>query len=163
MRLSFGGTFRNNLSYIALLTGNFELARDTAELALEEAPESRGWPPAGRSREPLHLADQNPSHQDDHANRPGFLAEALEISLQLGLEDVMRHSVDGTLGCRSLCGASARLPRCCSAEKPKSRGRTALGEHAYSQSSRQPGEAMGLEEAADQALRWIGRRRQRGG
>jgi len=161
------GDLRNNLSYIALLTGNVELARDTAELALEEA----------RSRADGHLtaillqnlsliAIKNGALED--ARR--FLAEALEISRHHGLEDVMRHSIEGTAAVAARCGAREIAATLLGATT-SSRGSVgeleeelrretegsvcaALGARRYAELSA-AGAVMRLEDAADQAARWI--------
>jgi predicted ATPase len=163
------GDLRNNLSYIALLTGNFDLARDTAKLALAEA----------RSRSDSHLtaillhnlaliAIKNGTL--DEARR--FLADALETSLHHGLEDVMRHSIEGTAAVAARCGAREIAATLLGATA-SSRGsvgeveqelrretednvRAALGTHAFVE-LRAAGAAMRLEDAAEKAVRWIGR------
>jgi predicted ATPase/class 3 adenylate cyclase len=162
------GDLRNNLVHIAMVRGNLELARDTAELALEDA----------RNRADRHLMAllflnlsviAIKSDALDEARR--YLADALDLSRRHGLEDVMRHSIESAAAVAARCGASeigATLVGATSSNRgvvddieqalrreTECSLRSALGAPAFEE-SRAAGAAMSLEDAAERAARWIG-------
>jgi predicted ATPase/class 3 adenylate cyclase len=165
--VSIVGDLRNNLVHIAMLRGNLELARGTAEMALEDA----------RNRADPHLTAllsvnlsviAIKSDALDEARR--YLSDALELSSRHGLVEVMRHSVESAAAVAARSGAP-QIGATLVGATATNRGavddieeallretedvlRSALGAHAFEEFSA-TGAAMSLEDAAERAAGWI--------
>ncbi len=161
------GDLRNNLSYLALLNGNLDLARDTAEGALAEA----------RRRADHHLAAvllhnlfMIALESDAPPDATRHLDEAMEIARRHGFTEVLRYAVEGVAAVAAGEGALDVAATLLGATSSRERSggeledrlwrqttdnvRSSLGEAAF-QELTAAGESLGLENAADLAARWI--------
>jgi tetratricopeptide (TPR) repeat protein len=164
---ALAGDLRNNLCYLALQTGKLQLAREMGETALADA----------RRRADLHLTAgllHNLSlvaiRSDALQEATQYLAEALKISRQHGLEDTLRHSLEGIAAVVARSGsydlAATLLGRAASGDplvgeaeavlrgETEREARAALGIDAYAEWS-EVGAALTLDEVATRAADWL--------
>jgi tetratricopeptide (TPR) repeat protein len=157
---------RNNLSYIALLSGDLDAARAVAEAGLAEAPPGDH----GMTTLLMHNLFLAAFGRGAFDEATRYLREGLEISRHHGLASMTRVQVEGAAALASRSGANDVAAVLLGATAFATHGagefeaelrleaeqatRSALGEEAFAELSA-AGSRLSLDEAADRAQRWL--------